>query len=93
MGQFAHSILKTRLTKLLFFRFYVEVAIYLVYFALSGIVLILKRLYFDYLEEIGCVAATDTERKIISECSCAYLYTNDPNARFRICLEIVQLMV
>jgi len=71
-------------------KFYVEVAIYLVYFALSGIVLILKRLYFDYLEEIGCVAATDTERKIISECSCAYLYTNDPNARFRICLEIVQ---
>ena len=63
-------------------RFYIEVAVYLVYFFLSGLVLILKRRYFDYLEEGGCVYISSEGKYVMQDiCPCASLYPNDPYAK------------
>lgn len=61
-------------------RFYFEVVFYVIYFALSLVTIMLKRVHFDYLnDQDKCVLESNGTAYLASNCSCAYLYPDDPN--------------
>lgn len=70
--------------------FYIECALWFMYFLLSTIVLILKRLAFDDLELIGCLDITDSFTHLIDndKCKCAYLYPEDEYRHGLLVMEI-----
>jgi hypothetical protein len=61
------------------FRFYCQFALFIVYMAVCGATILMKRAYFFHLDDEGCVYATAEGRELIEECKCAYLYPNDSN--------------
>jgi hypothetical protein len=71
-------------------KFYFEIGFFLLYFALAMATIILKRLYFDYLEGVAnCTEVIDTYIAITERCKCAYLYPEDPVRIVRYIFEIV----
>lgn len=60
-------------------RFYFEVIFYFLYFALSIVVVLMNRIYFDHMARTHCTERTQEEGDLKPECKCAYLYPYDPN--------------
>lgn len=74
------------------FKFYIQFFVYLLFLAVCGITVIMKRLYFAHLLTIGCIETGDSFKNLRVECQCAYLYPTDSNRNFRIFLEIVVIL-
>ncbi|CAF0929774.1 unnamed protein product [Brachionus calyciflorus] len=73
-------------------KFYFEVVFFVIFMALSISMIIMKRLFFDYLsKEMNCTLETDNYTKLLDECKCAYLEPNDPNRFVRLIFEIFVL--
>ncbi len=62
----------------------------MVYFALAMTTLILKRIYFDYLEnEANCTKIVSTYIELTETCRCAYLHPEDSLRIVRYIFEII----
>lgn len=74
------------------FRFYIEVIFFLVYFVLTGVTILLKRLFFDSLSSNHCLEHEEEYTTLAKECQCAYLMPKDDNRYFRTILEIIVIL-
>jgi hypothetical protein len=53
------------------------VVIFFIYFILCGTTILLRRLYFDYLDHINCTEVQENYTRLLERCRCAYLEGSD----------------